>query len=167
MASTPPEKTKEICNVENCGKKVCARGFCTACYYRKLRHGDFEPKSQTKKWKHRLSDINEDDKTAICSCCGTVKISKRTGTNNWRCSKEANERSKLYKRAYRAYKKDMLLDSCEICGKKEKLCWDHSHVTGEFRGTLCFNCNVSLGLFCDDIKILENAISYLKKNLEN
>lgn len=40
---------------------------------------------------------------------------------------------------------------------------DHDHNTGIIRGILCNNCNVALGLFKDDILILEEAIKYLKK----
>jgi NTP pyrophosphatase (non-canonical NTP hydrolase) len=34
---------------------------------------------------------------------------------------------------------------CDICGRIKKLAWDHSHVTGLFRGWLCFTCNTHLG----------------------
>jgi len=55
---------------------------------------------------------------------------------------------------------------CEICGKiftKTPLL-DHCHVTGKFRGWLCRNCNSMLGMSNDNIKILQAAIEYLKKN---
>jgi len=55
---------------------------------------------------------------------------------------------------------------CAICGTKPEgkvLCVDHDHKTGNVRGLLCGNCNVGLGNFRDDIKIIESAIEYLKK----
>lgn len=36
---------------------------------------------------------------------------------------------------------------CKLCGKKRKLCVDHSHETGKIRGLLCKSCNVHLGWF--------------------
>lgn len=54
-------------------------------------------------------------------------------------------------------------ESCEICGSKRKICFDHDHKTGEFRGWLCWYCNCALGFVRDDVTILEKMIKYLKK----
>jgi hypothetical protein len=57
--------------------------------------------------------------------------------------------------------------SCFVCGKKEgkrKLHMDHSHTTGEFRGWLCSNCNVVIGMLKENTTILKRAITYLEKN---
>jgi len=51
---------------------------------------------------------------------------------------------------------------CEICDNKGKICFDHNHNTGKFRGWICSNCNMALGLIKDDINILNNMIKYLK-----
>ena len=32
---------------------------------------------------------------------------------------------------------------CEICGKKGKICFDHNHETGKFRGWICVKCNIA------------------------
>ena len=62
---------------------------------------------------------------------------------------------------------------CEICSEPEKsirnnfLAVDHSHETGKIRGLLCTNCNRALGLFKDNIELLEKAIKYLKKHKIN
>lgn len=39
---------------------------------------------------------------------------------------------------------------------------DHCHNTNKVRGILCSSCNMGLGLFKDDTKVLQSAIKYLK-----
>jgi len=58
--------------------------------------------------------------------------------------------------------------SCMICkihqdDLGETLCVDHNHENNNVRGILCRRCNLALGQFRDDDKLLENAIKYLKK----
>jgi hypothetical protein len=56
---------------------------------------------------------------------------------------------------------------CDLCGRppgKRALHLDHDHVTGEFRGWLCSRCNVGLGQFGDDPKLLQKAMMYLEGN---
>lgn len=57
---------------------------------------------------------------------------------------------------------------CEICKcdiRDNKLCLDHDHRTGLYRGLLCHNCNVALGHFQDRIGLLLEAVQYLKQFL--
>ena len=57
-------------------------------------------------------------------------------------------------------------DQCEICEKSDvKICYDHCHKTGSFRGWLCLRCNSALGLVGDDVKILSKLIDYLKESV--
>lgn len=45
---------------------------------------------------------------------------------------------------------------------------DHCHETNQNRGLLCEDCNLGLGRFKDDPKILRSAIQYLEKwNVRN
>ena len=63
----------------------------------------------------------------------------------------------------------MLLTSdgyCQICKREYTLrggVIDHNHKTGKVRGVLCDRCNVGLGMFLDDHKLLELAVEYLKR----
>lgn len=50
---------------------------------------------------------------------------------------------------------------CTICGEEKPLVIDHDHATGQIRGMLCNNCNIGLGHFYDDPKLLEFAQQYL------
>lgn len=56
---------------------------------------------------------------------------------------------------------------CKLC-RKERLPhereWqiDHCHNSNVVRGILCYNCNVGLGHFKDDIDLLAAAILYLE-----
>jgi hypothetical protein len=65
---------------------------------------------------------------------------------------------------------------CAICGKvngltkhngEHQLVIDHCHDTGAVRGLLCYNCNLGLGNFKDDLGLLIKAIAYLKRNCED
>ncbi len=55
---------------------------------------------------------------------------------------------------------------CNICGVPEielnkKLCMDHNHETGKFRGWLCSKCNKGLGLLGDSEELLIDALHYV------
>jgi hypothetical protein len=61
---------------------------------------------------------------------------------------------------------------CAICKTehgdkgKNRLYVDHCHKTGTVRGLLCFNCNVALGHFNDDIELMKIAIKYMEDSNE-
>lgn len=54
--------------------------------------------------------------------------------------------------------------ACEICGRTGKICFDHDHRNGKFRGWICWGCNVALGHVDDSEVILGKMIEYLEKN---
>jgi len=64
---------------------------------------------------------------------------------------------------------------CAICGKEETikntkynkpldLAVDHDHKTNKIRGLLCACCNKALGMFYDNVLLLNSAIAYLEKH---
>lgn len=42
---------------------------------------------------------------------------------------------------------------------------DHCHTSGQFRGLICYRCNLGLGHFQDDVESLKRAIAYLEGTL--
>ena len=59
---------------------------------------------------------------------------------------------------------------CPVCKKRtiagitSKVVLEHDHHSGKPGGWICDSCNTGLGRFKDDIKLLESAIEFLKKN---
>lgn len=60
---------------------------------------------------------------------------------------------------------------CAICGAREamegknlRMYVDHCHKTGKVRGLLCQQCNVGIGTFKDDPKLLMKAADYLTRS---
>lgn len=110
-------------------------------------------------WIHRLSEVDEILKRAVCEKCGPVRVTrKRAG---FRCS-SASYASDI-KRKYGALSTGRP-SSCEVCGSKERIVYDHSHVTGVFRGWLCNSCNLVLGFVRDDALILRRLCDYLEES---
>jgi hypothetical protein len=60
---------------------------------------------------------------------------------------------------------DDIPDHCEVCGEepvgKARMCVDHDHDTGAFRGYLCALCNSALGMAKDDPAILRALAAYV------
>lgn len=61
-------------------------------------------------------------------------------------------------------------NKCAICrspvpdNPKRRWHVDHNHKTGKIRGILCHNCNVALGHFKENKKVMKRAIKYLEKH---
>jgi len=59
---------------------------------------------------------------------------------------------------------------CKICGTKDPgkglkhFHVDHSHETGKVRGLLCHSCNTGIGLFKEDVNLIEKAIEYVNRH---
>jgi hypothetical protein len=53
--------------------------------------------------------------------------------------------------------------ACAICKKSgQRLFVDHCHKTGRVRGLLCNRCNIGLGYYQDDPRLMRTAMEYLK-----
>jgi hypothetical protein len=92
--------------------------------------------------------------------------------NNARPERKRRARDAYYRRTFgiSADDFDALLAQqggrCAICGKRPErdasLHLDHCHDTGAIRGILCLSCNQGLGLFGDDVALLDAASRYLR-----
>jgi hypothetical protein len=59
-------------------------------------------------------------------------------------------------------------DACEIChNSSNKICFDHCHQSGGFRGWICDPCNRVLGLVRDNPERLRALAHYLDGQLAN
>lgn len=108
-------------------------------------------------WIHRLSEIDSIKRTALCDYCGSVKITRKG--DGYRCGSAAyawNIRRKYGENASRRPK------SCEVCESTVRIVFDHSHISGKFRGWLCNACNVALGHVNDNPEILRKLALYLE-----
>lgn len=135
--------------------------------------------------EHRLLQIDEINRTAICAKCGPVKIQKRgckwKGKESWRCipamradpKLPARQRKNNLRVNYGITPADydrMLAEQggkCAIClepsGEKH-FSVDHCHTTGKVRSLLCRKCNTGLGSFRDSIPLLQAAIDYIQRH---
>ena len=64
-------------------------------------------------------------------------------------------------------------ECCDNCGihfskiKSLDVHLDHCHDTHTFRGWLCKNCNIGLGMLGDNIESIKQALAYLERAAEN
>lgn len=162
MAYKDPEATKKI------RKDKIKNGICLACkapatikYYCQehldkrtiSQRNSYEKKKLDPEWCKQQRDyakmMREENKN---------KHKERYLKKKYNLTLE--ERSKLLKSQN---------NCCAICGynklenENKFPVIDHCHNTGKIRGILCANCNIGLGMFKDEIDLLEKAISYLSK----
>ncbi len=52
---------------------------------------------------------------------------------------------------------------CEVCGSLGRICFDHDHKTGQFRGWICVGCNSALGYVKDNPELLILLADYLRR----
>lgn len=114
---------------------------------------------------------------SICKACHAAQVrgwygenSDRSNTNRRRLQLKSN-----YGLTPEQY--DAMLDAqggvCAICKRPERakrqgvvlrMPVDHCHETGRIRALLCHSCNRAIGLFGEDVGLMESAIQYLLRH---
>lgn len=112
-----------------------------------------------------------------CKRCAMAKAGKSRTTHGLTV-KVNRVKDSIYKRQ-RAYglsasqfnamvkKQKSLCVICKLPAKGKQLHVDHCHTTGKVRGLLCSSCNLALGMFKDNPRLLRRAASYLEKGKVN
>lgn len=118
-----------------------------------------------------------------CKECRNKKTKERYWQNIEKSREYQRNKAKKYKNRQSEYhlkttyglttkdKKELLLkqnQKCAVCSaffsKAADAKIDHDHSTGRVRELLCHNCNVSLGLLKEDLKIVDALKAYLEKH---
>lgn len=109
--------------------------------------------------------MQSDEMGLTCIVC-LVDLPEETKLGSMYCSKQCKRfelRASKYGLTGRKLQK--LIDEnpgCMICGAAVELVIDHCHDRKVFRGLLCGQCNVGIGMFADDPQRMMAAITYLK-----
>lgn len=91
--------------------------------------------------------------------CNECRDLANCGENSHNWKGGLTETQKLEKKAGRSKPED-----CEVCGAMGKICYDHDHKSGQFRGWICWRCNIILGHARDSVDLMEKLSDYLKKH---
>ena len=125
-----------------------------------------------------LLGVEEEESTKVCRKCdrdlpiscfrvrGEGNVQKRINIDCKECvAADDRLRNKLRKSA------PPVPLVCDCCGKSplapyrsqhRKLCLDHNHKTGEFRGWICDSCNVAISRAGDTIEGVKKLLTYLE-----
>lgn len=126
---------------------------CTKC-------GEEKPQSEF----HRKAE-SKDGYQEVCKSCRSAYCKALRKKHSRRLSEQ--QRLRRFGIAPKHWQALFLQqgECCAICKTTEpnkgQWCTDHDHTTGKVRGILCHHCNRALGLFKDNVSVLNQATSYL------
>lgn len=177
---------ERICSIPECSRKPHGRGLCSTHYLKAYRSGELSVPPVDRSAHHRLTSVDLDNLTAVCSVCGPTRIEVRHKSGGRReryCpqgpSRDTGPRTTEYRRREhfrREYgltpeavdeMRDRQEGRCAICGgTPPKLFVDHCHSTGKVRALLCHGCNSGIGHFRENTDALLAAVRYLHEHQE-
>jgi hypothetical protein len=104
----------------------------------------------------------------------TYRAQANLRSKEWRVENPAKTRTNNKAAKLRAVAEQEILAGrtrplvCDICGKSGRIIhYDHDHQRGHFRGWICSQDNMALGLVGDDVAVLRKMIAYLERHREN
>lgn len=125
--------------------------------------------------KHILLFIDDYNKKGLCKACGYVTIywkNSNVKSSHWICADSKNIYAKGKHRlrvygvspdqwdAMMAKQKGRCAGGCD----REATHLDHNHDTGKFRGILCHQCNVAIGLANESAEQLNRLADYVQRD---
>lgn len=111
---------------------------------------------------------NRPNPRKTCKLCRSrnIKHSEKSIQNKKEYKKRYRESGKAKivweRHKYGISKEDISYSECLICGSKDRLHIDHCHTQNKFRGLLCISCNTGLGMFKENVEVMQKAINYIK-----
>ena len=178
------------CIVPGCNKDVNKRRICNTHYFRHRKYGCYDlPKTEKRLLFDQglgkcakcgkiklLSEFYIDKQKSVgiaADCVECTKYKAKIAHNKRKRTASISNIHHKYGITLEQYNTLLAKQDykCAICGKNETedvygrvLCIDHNHENGKIRGVLCHSCNRGLGMFHDNIDILNGAIKYLEKH---
>jgi len=157
LGAKKQEKRPQFCIVKKCTKKHYSLNYCSSHYYRFLNTGNISAEVPIKKLIYNKVDCD------VPYCSNKHKAVRLCGTHD------------ATKRTYNLTSEQlitMLSNPCEVCGSLENLTIDHDHECCNkriscgkcVRGTLCQNCNRSMGQAKDNPTILRLLADYIDRH---
>jgi Recombination endonuclease VII len=167
-----PPKLKPPCTVPRCPHNQHCRGWCITHYGRWLKHGDVQ------------AHIPITHPGRKSECCDAKHYANGLCANHYmqKWAKDHPQEWALRQLKIRARKLGLDAEEvaahflahdgcCDICGRRseeagehcKRLCIDHDHRTGKFRGLICDPCNRAIGFMGDDPARLEAGARYLRE----
>lgn len=107
------------------------------------------------------------------SCRSAAECAKYHGSDKIRADARTRSKRSHLKRMYGITPEELAVmearqeHKCLICNETpDKLHVDHCHTNGHVRGLLCGTCNRGVGMFKDDVQMLQSAIKYLQGDID-
>lgn len=171
------KKYKELSEFHvNNSKKDGFNTYCKSCASEKaaIQYKKFSTKIKKRVRNYRKKfpeKKKEQDKQYYINNMEKIKKYKREWTDksykrlrNSRLKKSYGIDLEIYNQMFKNQK-----GLCAICNdprskQKYDFSVDHQHSTGKIRELLCSNCNTGIGLFKEDVELLQKVIIYLNKH---
>lgn len=118
------------------------------------------------KIRKRSAKWKRDNADRVRSSAKKNRLAVNERSRRWREKNKDRLRIKAHKKQELPNPTRPRPDACEACGRSPTdrgLCLDHDHNTGEFRGWLCYRCNVGIGYLGDTLDGVLKAADYLGK----